>query len=183
MVAVALPAISRDFGAEASSVTLLVVTVYLIATLVCQMPSGSIADRAGYGRALTWGRWIFAAGAAAGAFAPTLAVVVLGRILMAAGGSLMIPTAMALVRVEVPAERRPRAFGALGAALGAAAAIGPALGGWVAPLFGWRWLFAINLPGARSVVAVAAEEGRTEPPPQRTRWPLAATIRLGRKRC
>ena len=46
MVAVALPAISRDFGADASRVTLFVVTGYLIATLVCQMPAGSIADRA-----------------------------------------------------------------------------------------------------------------------------------------
>jgi MFS family permease len=146
MIAVALPAIGRDFGAEASSVTVLVVTVYLIATLVCQMPSGSIADRAGYARALSWGRWIFAAGAAAGAFAPALSVVVLGRVLMAAGGALMVPTAMALVRVEIPAERRPRAFGTLGAALGAAAAIGPVIGGWMAPLLGWRWLFAINLP-------------------------------------
>jgi MFS family permease len=146
MVAVALPAISRDFGAEASSVTLLVVTAYLIATLVCQMPAGSIADRSGYPRALTWGRWIFAAGAAAGAFAPTLSVVVVGRVLMAAGGALMVPTSMALVRVAIPVERRSRAFGTLGAVMGGAAAIGPALGGWITPLFGWRWLFAINLP-------------------------------------
>jgi MFS family permease len=110
------------------------------------MPAGSIADRSGYPRALTWGRWIFAAGAAAGAFAPTLSVVVVGRVLMAAGGALMVPTSMALVRVAIPVERRSRAFGTLGAVMGGAAAIGPALGGWITPLFGWRWLFAINLP-------------------------------------
>jgi MFS family permease len=50
------------------------------------------------------------------------------------------------VRVEVPPERRARAFGMLGATLGAAAASGPALGGWIGPIFGWRWLFAMNLP-------------------------------------
>ena len=44
-------------SAPPSQVTLLVVTGYLIATLVCQMPAGSIADRAGHMRALTWGRW------------------------------------------------------------------------------------------------------------------------------
>ena len=146
MVAVALPAIGREFGAEASNVTISVVTAYLIATLVCQMPAGSIADRAGYSSALTWGRWVFAAGALAGAFAPTLSIVVIGRVLMAAGGALMVPTAMALVRVAVPLERRSRAFGTLGAVMGGAAAIGPALGGWIVPLFGWRWIFAINLP-------------------------------------
>jgi MFS family permease len=151
MIAVALPAMRADFSADPSTVTLLVVTGYLIATLVCQMPAGSVADRIGHGRALSWGRWIFAAGAAAGAFAPTLSAVVAGRLLMAAGGSLMVPTSMALVRVGVAAERRARAFGTLGAVMGVAAAIGPALGSWLTPLLGWRWLFAINLP----VIAVS----------------------------
>jgi MFS family permease len=50
------------------------------------------------------------------------------------------------VRVGVAPERRARAFGTLGAVMGAAAAIGPAVGSWLTPLLGWRWLFAINLP-------------------------------------
>src|SRR5215213_2990732 len=93
MVAVALPALSAEFGAPAATVTVFVVTGYLVATLVLQMPAGSIADRLGYARALTWGRWIFGAGAIAGALAPSLVAVVGGRLLMAAGGALIIPTA------------------------------------------------------------------------------------------
>ena len=146
MVAVALPALSADFGAPAASVTVLVVTGYLVATIVAQMPAGSIADRVGYTRALTWGRWIFGAGAVAGMFAPTLAVVVGGRLLMAAGGALIIPTAMALLRIAVPPERRARAFGTMGAVMGGAAALGPALGAWMVAQFGWRALFVVNLP-------------------------------------
>jgi MFS family permease len=146
MIAVALPAISRDFSADASTVTLLVVTGYLIATLICQMPAGSVADRLGYARALTWGRGIFAVGAIVGAFAPTLAFVVVGRVLMAAGGALMVPTSMALLRTATAPDRRARAFGTLGAVMAGAAAIGPAVGGLVAALLGWRWLFAINIP-------------------------------------
>jgi MFS family permease len=146
MVVVALPAISAEFGAAASSVTLLVVTGYLVVTLFAQMPAGSIADRIGYGRALTWGRWLFLAGAISGAMAPRLGAVVAGRVLMAVGGSLIIPTAMALLRVTVPAERRARAFGSMGAVLSGAAAIGPALGAWTVTHFGWRSLFLINLP-------------------------------------
>ena len=167
MIAVALPAIRADFSADPSTVTLLVVTGYLIATLVCQMPAGSVADRVGHGRALAWGRWIFAAGAAGGAFAPTLSAVVVGRLLMAAGGSLMVPTSMALVRVGVAPERRARAFGTLGAVMGAAAAIGPALGSWLAPVLGWRWLFAINLP-------VIAASWALQPPMDATDRPIAS---------
>ena len=146
MVAVALPALSMEFSAPAARVTLLVVTGYLIATIVAQMPAGAVADRAGYARALTWGRWTFGLGAAIGMLAPSLAMVVVGRLLMAAGGALIIPTAMALVRIAVPVERRPRAFGIMGSVMGGAAAIGPALGSWMTEHLGWRSLFLINVP-------------------------------------
>src|SRR5687767_12865322 len=69
MVAVALPALAAEFGAPAASVTIFVVTGYLVATIVSQMPAGSVADRVGYTRALTWGRWLFGAGAIVGAVA------------------------------------------------------------------------------------------------------------------
>ena len=160
MIAVALPAIGATFSAQPSTVTLLVVTGYLIATLVCQMPAGSIADRVGHVRTLTWGRWIFAAGAAAGAFAPALWMVVLGRLLMAAGGSLMVPTSMALVRIMVPPDRRARTFGMLGAVMGVAAAVGPALGSWVAPVLGPR---RRPRPSRRRAFQTCGRGGRAAP--------------------
>jgi MFS family permease len=123
-----------------------VVTAYLVATIACQLPAGSIADRLGYARTLTLGRWMFAGGAAAASLAPSLALVITGRLLMAAGGALMVPTAMALLRVAVPAERRPRAFGAMGAVMGGAAALGPAFGGIVIAQMSWRVLFLVNIP-------------------------------------
>jgi MFS family permease len=58
----------------------------------------------------------------------------------------MVPTAMALLRLAVPPERRPSAFGAMGAVMGTAAALGPAVGGFLTSRFGWRALFLVNLP-------------------------------------
>lgn len=146
MIAVALPAMSRDFQADPASVTVWVVTVYLIATIVFQMPAGAVADRMGYGPTLVLGRALFMVGAAAATFAPSLWFVIVGRLLMAAGGALMLPTAMALLRVMVPEARRPRAFGAMGAVMGGAAALGPALGGLIMARANWRVLFLVNLP-------------------------------------
>jgi MFS family permease len=146
MIAIALPAISADFTVAPASVTAWVVTGYLVAVMSCQIPAGSVADRIGYARALDVGRWLFTAGTAAGVLAPALPLVVTGRFLMAAGGALMVPTAMALLRVFVPAERRPSAFGAMGAVMGTAAALGPAVGGLLTARFGWRALFLVNLP-------------------------------------
>lgn len=146
MIAVALPAISSEFSAPASRVTTWTVTAYLVATIACQVPAGRLADRLGYQRTLAVGRWMFAGGAAAALLAPSLWLVVAGRLLMAAGGALMVPTAMALLRVAVPEERRPRAFGAMGAVMAGAAALGPALGGLLIARASWRVLFLVNLP-------------------------------------
>ena len=146
MIAVALPELTAEFGVSASQVTFWVVTGYLVATIACQMPAGRVADRLGYARVLTLGRWTFAAGAAAALFAPSIAIVVAGRFLMAAGGALMVPTAMALIRVTVPPERRARAFGAMGAVMAGSAAAGPAIGGLIIASFSWRALFLVNLP-------------------------------------
>ena len=172
MVAVALPALADEFMSPAAAVTVLVVTGYLIATLVLAVPAGSVADRVGYTRALKWGRWMFAAGSIVGALAPTLGLVVTGRLLMAVGGALINPTAMALLRVSVPPERRSRAFGTMGAVMGGAAAIGPALGGWIATQFDWRMLFVINLP---LLVISWLYEPRVEPPAASERHEAAET--------
>ena len=146
MVAVALPALTGEFGVEPSRVTLTVVTGYLAATLAVQIPAGRMADRIGYARALTWGRVMFASGSVLATLAPWLSFVILGRLLMAAGGALIVPTAMALIRVTVGADKRARAFGTMGAVMSGAAAIGPALGAWIVATFGWRALFVVNVP-------------------------------------
>ena len=148
--------------------TVFVVTGYLIATLVLSVPAGSVADRVGYSRALLWGRWMFAAGSIIGAVAPTLSVVVIGRLLMASGGALINPTAMALLRISMPPDRRSRAFGTMGAVMGGAAAIGPALGDWITTALGWRMLFVINLP---LLVISWLFEPRVEPPATARRAP------------
>jgi MFS family permease len=182
MVAVALPALAAQFSSPAAAVTVFVVTGYLIATLVLSVPAGSVADRVGYTRALMWGRWMFAAGSIVGSLAPTLGLVVVGRLLMASGGALINPTAMALLRISMPPEKRSRAFGTMGAVMGGAAAVGPALGDWISTQFGWRMLFVINLP---LLVISWLCEPRVEPPaaserhePKSFDWPGSVLLAL-----
>jgi MFS family permease len=53
---------------------------------------------------------------------------------------------MALIRIHVPADRRPTAFGRMSAVMAGAAALGPALGGVLIDTFGWHSVFLANLP-------------------------------------
>ncbi len=73
------------------------------------------------------------------------------RILMASGGAATVPATMAILRNQTAADRRARVFGLFGACMGLAAAIGPLVGGELTERFGWRAVFAANLP----VIAVS----------------------------
>ena len=160
MIAVALPDISDDFGRDPGLVTQTLVTSYLIAAVVLQSPAGKLGDRIGHVRLLLIGQVLVAAGALLGYLAASLPLLTAARILMAGGGAVLVPATVALLRRDLPAQRRGRAFGAFGAVLALAAAMGPVVGGELVRAFGWPSVFAANLP----VLAVSAVLGAAAGP-------------------
>ena len=151
-IAVALPGIGHEFAAGRPELNLWLVVSYLLVAIAGQGPGGRLGDRITHERALLAGLGLHAFGALLGLSAEGLAGLAAARILAAAGGAIVVPAAMALVRTGVAGERRARAFGLLGGALGLAAAVGPPAGARLVEAFGWRSLFAFNLP----FIAVAA---------------------------
>ena len=146
MIAVALPDISHEFGQDPSVVTQALVTSYLVAAVVLQSPAGKIGDRLGHSRMLAAGQVLVGAGALLGFLSPSVASLTAARVLMAAGGAVLVPATVALLRHELPPERRGRAFGAFGAVMALAAAVGPLVGGELVSQFGWPSVFVANLP-------------------------------------
>jgi EmrB/QacA subfamily drug resistance transporter len=159
MIAVALADISREFGQDPAVVTQALVTSYLVAAVVLQSPAGKVGDRLGHPRMLAAGQLLVAAGAVLGFVSPSVAALTVARVLMAAGGAVLVPATVALLRHELPPERRGRAFGAFGAVMALAAAVGPLVGGELVSLFGWRSVFVANLPVLVLSVALAGFAG------------------------
>jgi MFS family permease len=151
MIAVALPSVGRDIGADAAVSTQWLVSSYLIASIALQSPGGKMGDLIGHGRALVLGLSLVAAGGVLGTIVGEIHLLGVARILMAAGGAATVPATMAILRNQTVADRRARVFGLFGACMGLAAAIGPLVGGELTERFGWRAVFAANLP----VVAVS----------------------------
>ncbi len=173
MIAVALPAIGRAFGHTPAALAHALVTSYLVASITLQAPGGKLGDLVGHRRALALGQWVFLAGSAVGALAPELVTLVGARVIMACGGAIIVPAATALMRNELPPERRGRAFGMFGAAMGVAAMLGPLVGGALESQFGFRALFAANVPVLLASAALAGRAART---------PSEAPVARGRPR-
>ena len=66
----------------------------------------------------------------------------------------MFPNAIALLRDALPDGRRAAGFGLLGSAVGAAAAVGPPVGGALAGWLGWRAIFLVNVPVVAAAVVL-----------------------------
>jgi MFS family permease len=146
MIAVALPSIADDLGAAPGSLTQALVTSYLVAAIALQSVGGKFGDRIGQWRAFGTGQLLIAAGAVLGAVAPDVVLLACSRVIIAAGAALVVPAALAVLRSELPAERRARAYGSYGAVMSLAAGVGPIVGGVLVSAFGWRSVFVVNLP-------------------------------------
>ena len=158
MINVLIPLIRAQFDASAAQVGW-VVTGYALAYAIGVPLYGRISDFFGVRRVFSVGLIGFAAGGLICAFAPSLTVLVLGRIVQGIGGAAIPALAIVSVAKVLPAGERGAGMGVIGSSLGVAAAVGPVAGGVVGQLFGWRALFVgtlaltlILIPFARRVL-------------------------------
>lgn len=155
IVNVALPHIRADLGGGLSGLQW-IVTGYTLMFSALQLFGGTLSDRIGARRAYGIGMAVFVAGSAVCGAAPSLTVLIGGRVVQGIGAAMITPTSLALIREAfLDAVQRGRAitYWALGGSVAAAA--GPVLGG-VLTQFGWRWIFLVNLPvGVIALVVLA----------------------------
>lgn len=145
MIAVAIPAIAGDWSVPPTLLFQWLVSSYLLVNIVAQSPAGKLGDRWGHMRMLQLGQLIFALGSVIGFLATVVPVLAAARVLMALGGAVMVPAAMASVRISLPPEKRAKAFGLFGAVMALSAACGPLVGGEIVARFGWAALFLVNI--------------------------------------
>jgi EmrB/QacA subfamily drug resistance transporter len=144
IVGPALPTIRNYFNLDDRAATWLF-TTYVLFHLVGTPLMAKLSDT--YGRRAIYiaDLLIFAGGSLMVALAPSYGILILGRGIQGFGSGGIFPVASAVIGDTFPPEKRGSALGLIGMVFGLAFIIGPIIGG-VLLLFGWRWLFAINLP-------------------------------------
>src|SRR5918997_1914254 len=170
-VAIALPALQRDLGADPVHAQW-VLTAYGLCFGGALLLGGRLGDLYGRRRMLVAGMGLFAAGAALGGLVPSLGVLIAARAVQGAGSALAVPAALALIGSLVPeGEQRTRALAMLAATAAVGTTSGLVLGGAITQWLGWRWGFlAMVAPAALAAVVAprvmpeaAAEGSRARP--------------------
>lgn len=153
IVGPALPTIRHYFTVGDRAATWLF-TIYVLFHLIGTPLMAKLSDRFGRRSVYLADLILFGAGSLVVALAPSFTVVLVGRAIQGFGSGGIFPVASAVIGDTFPPEKRGSALGLIGAVFGLAFIIGPVIGG-VLLLFGWRWLFAINLPVLAVVLVIA----------------------------
>ena len=136
-----------------------------------------VSTRAAFATAMS----VFLTGTALSAVAPVFEVLLLGRVVQAAGTAVMMPLLMTTLMTVVPVSDRGRVMGNVTMAISVAPALGPAVSGVVLQLGSWRLLFLLVLPIAAAVTwsGLRTLENIGEPRVSSVDWPSVLIAALG----
>ena len=156
VVNIAIPAIQRGLHASDTAVQW-IVAGYSLAFALLLINSGRLGDSLGYRRMFVVGVTGFTLASVLCGCATSPAMLVASRILQGAMAAMMAPQCSALVQILYAPHERGTVMGVFGAVGGAAAVLGPLVGGVLmkADLFGlgWRPIFLLNLPIGLAAIA------------------------------
>ncbi len=155
IASVALPYIAGSLSASNSEATW-VLTSYLVANAVILPASNWFARRFGRKRFLLICVTIFTVASFFCGAAPSLAVILLARVMQGAGGGALQPLSQSILLESFSLRDRSKSMAAYGLGIVLAPVLGPTLGGWLTDTWSWRYAFYINIPvGILAVIMIS----------------------------
>jgi MFS family permease len=139
LVATMIPAIVEDIGG--TRLISWTFALYEIGSIVAGVASGLLAIRYGIRMPMCFAALLFGVGCMVSAAAPSMWVLLFGRVLQGLGGGGLIALSFVAVGILFPRRLIPRALAAVSLLWGTAAFIGPLCGGLFVEYATWRWGF------------------------------------------
>ncbi|MCM3749497.1 MFS transporter [Paenibacillus pasadenensis] len=174
----ALPSLTYDLGASASE-KLWIINGYSLVMAGLIPAMGTLGDRYGHKKIFSYGLVVFTAASLLAAFAPTPYVLVIARVLLAVGASMMMPATLSIIRITFTDPRElGLAIGVWAAIASGGAGLGPIVGGLLVEHYWWGAAFLVNVPIALlalglTVTIVPNHEGNKD-----TKWDLISSVQI-----
>ncbi|WP_312469506.1 DHA2 family efflux MFS transporter permease subunit [Neobacillus sp.] len=150
---IALPSIMKDLKVEASTVQWLA-TGFMLVNGILIPATAFLIQKYSVRRLFLAAMMLFTIGTILAGFAHVFPVLLVGRMIQAAGSAILMPLLMNVMLVSFPIEKRGAAMGVFGLVLMFAPAVGPTLSGWLIEHYDWRMLFHFVTPIAIVVLLI-----------------------------
>ena len=145
LLTTAFPTLMNDFDITASDVQWLTTGFLLVNGIMIPITAWLINKFNSKNLYLT-AMTIFLIGTIACFAAPNFSILLLGRLIQAAGVGISMPLLQNIMLSIFPPEKRGSAMGMSGIVIGLAPALGPTLSGWIIDHYTWRYLFGMVIP-------------------------------------
>jgi len=142
---VVLPTLQNDLNADGSDL-FWVLNSYLLMLAALIIIGGSLGDKLGRVKVFKVGIAIFTIGSILCGLAPNILSLIIFRAIQGIGGAFMIPGSLAIISATFASEEKGKAIGSWSAITTVVTVCGPVLGGALADLGLWRFIFFINIP-------------------------------------
>ncbi|MER6002395.1 MFS transporter [Nonomuraea angiospora] len=185
-VGVVMPAVAHELNAlDLYGISF---SAFLIASLFANVVAGLWSDRRGYQLPFLSGVVLFVAGMALAGAAHSAGMFLVARAVQGLGAGASIVALLVMIARVYPEALRPKVFAAVSAAWVVPAMVGPAVAGFVAVQWGWRYVFygiiPLVVPALVMLVPAlrmpsSAHEPSTGPRSRPVAMTLAATATAG----
>lgn len=148
-----VPAMARmqaDLATSSAAISS-TLSVFLMATALAQLVVGPLSDILGRRPVLLAGLSVFVVGSVVCTFAPSVPILIAGRIVQAIGGCAGLALSRAMIRDVYGTGAAASAIGYVTMGMAVAPMVTPAIGGVIAEVASWRLIFAFM-----GIFAVAA---------------------------
>lgn len=154
IVNLALPLIAADLHIPLATAQW-VQTIYLLTFGGFLLLGGRLCDHYGSAVIFIAGMSLFGLSSALGYISRDIILLLPARAGQGIGAALAMPAGISLLSRYFSGERQRGAFGIFGAFAAVGFAGGLAIGGMIATLLDWHWIFGVNVPVIAAVVIVA----------------------------
>src|SRR5437899_6927249 len=183
IVIVAQYQIQKDFGISLKDLEW-ITSLYALIFGSFLLTWGKLSDEFGRKRIFISGISLFIAGSIIDGFSQNLTQILAGRVIQGFGAAMASPSTLSILTTTFTGKARSVAFGIWGATAGAAAVLGPVLGGCCTSdaTVTWPWAFFINIPiGITALIGAlfAIKETRFKDPKYTTDYFGLILITLG----
>lgn len=149
-----IPAIAESLSTSYASAQL-TVSLFLFVFAFVQLFVGPLSDRLGRRPVLFGGLAVFGVGGLVAAAAPTIEIMIAGRVLQAAGGCVSLVTPRAVVRDRLAGVEAARVLTLVSMLQSTAPILSPVIGGAIDAVLGWRAIFVFLAVYALGIGTVA----------------------------
>ncbi|MFR8008008.1 MAG: MDR family MFS transporter [Gordonibacter urolithinfaciens] len=155
VVAPALPSVMAEMSVDASTAQWLTTGFTLVNAIMIPI-TAFLTDRFTTKRLFLVSMAIFTAGSALAGWGPSFAVLLLGRLVQAAGAGILMPLVMTVLMWTFPVDKRGTAMGLFGIVIAFGPAIGPTVAGVIIDRYTWHDMFYIITVLSAVVVLIGA---------------------------